>query len=97
MLIFDPPLIDTRPAPGGPSITIETAPPEATAVLVADLAIQAHQLVLVIVEKTQDANMLANALHCLLGAGAYSRRCRRGTGCKRPANLKLTRLGNAAL
>ncbi len=67
MLIFDPPLIDTRPAPGGPSITIETAPPEATAVLVADLAIQAHQLVLVIVEKTQDANMLANALHCLLG------------------------------
>jgi hypothetical protein len=67
MLIFDPPLIDTRPTPGGHSVTIDTAPPEATAVLVADLARQANQLVLVIVEKTQDANTLANALHCLLG------------------------------
>ena len=67
MLIFDPPLIDIRPTPGGPFITVDTAPPEATAVLIADLALQAKQLVLVIVEKTQEANALANALHCLLG------------------------------
>ena len=67
MLTFNPALIESLPAPDGPTLTLDQAPPEAVALLIADAAARADQLVLVVVEKTQDANALANALHCLLG------------------------------
>jgi len=67
MLTFHPPLLTTLPKPNAPFLRLTDTPEPGTAVLIAELASRADSLLLVLVEKSQDAHKLANALHFYLG------------------------------
>ena len=67
MLILQPPLIDSLPAAGSPLKTLSNLPKSAIPLAIADIASRSNSLVLVLVEKSQDAQQLVNALHFYLG------------------------------
>ncbi len=67
MLTLTPPLIDRLPTAGGPALRLDQFPEAAQAAVVAELALRASTLVLVVVEKSQDAQRLTNALYFYLG------------------------------
>ncbi len=67
MLTFHPPLLTALPKPNAPVLRLTNTPEPATALLIAELASRADSLLLVLVEKSQDAQRLANALHFYLG------------------------------
>jgi transcription-repair coupling factor (superfamily II helicase) len=67
MLTFHPPILTALPKPNAPELRLTNTPEPATALLIAELASRADSLLLVLVEKSQDAQRLANALHFYLG------------------------------
>jgi len=67
MLILQPPLIDSLPTAGSPLKTLSNLPKSAIPLAIADIASRSNSLVLVLVEKSQDAQQLVNALHFYLG------------------------------
>ena len=67
MLTTQTPLLDKLPAVGEPLKTINDLPESAIPLLIAEIAGRSRSLVLVLVEKSQDAQQLANALHFYLG------------------------------
>lgn len=69
MLTLTPPLIDRLPTAGGPALRLNQYPDAAQAAVIAEVAQKAETLVLVVVEKSQDAQRLTNALHFYLGQG----------------------------
>ena len=67
MLTIQPPLIDAVPKAGSPLHTLSNIPVSAIPLAIAEIASRSDSLVLVLVEKSQDAQQLANALHFYLG------------------------------
>ena len=67
MLTIQPPLIDSLPKAGSSLQTISNLPHSAVPLAIAEVAVRSDSLVLVLVEKSQDAQQLANALHFYLG------------------------------
>ena len=67
MLTFHPPILTSLPKPNAPLLRLTDAPEPATALIIAELASRADSLLLVLVEKSQDAQRIANGLHFYLG------------------------------
>ena len=67
MLTIQPPLIDAIPGAGSPLQTLSNIPMSAIPLAIAEIASRSDSLVLILVEKSQDAQQLANALHFYLG------------------------------
>ena len=67
MLTIQPPLIDAIPRAGSPLQTLSNIPMSAIPLAIAEIASRSNSLVLILVEKSQDAQQLANALHFYLG------------------------------
>ena len=66
MLTIQPPLIDAIPRAGSPLQTLSNIPLGAIPLAIAEIASRSDSLVLILVEKSQDAQQLANALHFYL-------------------------------
>ena len=67
MLKIEPPLIDLLPEPEGSNKTLSNLPKSAIPLAIAEIAARSNSLVLVLVEKSQDAQQLVNDLHFYLG------------------------------
>ena len=67
MLKIKPPLIDFLPEVGSARQTLSNLPQSAVPIAIAECAARSSSLVLVVVETSQDAQHLANALHFYLG------------------------------
>ena len=67
MLTIEPPLIDLLPEPGSPNKTLSNLPKSAIPLAIAEIVARSSSLVLVLVEKSQDAQQLVNDLHFYLG------------------------------
>ena len=67
MLKIKPPLIDFLPKVGSAPQTLSNLPKSAVPIAIAECAARSSSLVLVVVETSQDAQHLANALHFYLG------------------------------
>ena len=67
MLKIKPPLIDLLPKVGSAPQTLSNLPQSAVPIAIAECAARSSSLVLVVVETSQDAQHLANALHFYLG------------------------------
>ena len=67
MLTAIPSFIETLPTQNGSMLAIDNVPQSAYPLLLADLATQTNALALVLVETSQKAQDLANALHFYLG------------------------------
>lgn len=67
MLTFKPPILSTLPTQTGSVQRLTDLPEPATGLVIAELAARIETLVLVVVEKSQDAHQLANALQFFLG------------------------------
>ena len=67
MLKIKPPLIDFLPKVGSAPQTLSNLPQSAVPIAIAECAARSSSLVLIVVETSQDAQHLANALHFYLG------------------------------
>ena len=67
MLKIEPPLIELLPEPQSSNKTLSNLPKSAIPLAIAEIAARSNSLVLVLVEKSQDAQQLVNDLHFYLG------------------------------